>query len=151
MLLEKRLCQQSKARIDKVIGKFQQIMNPMEWFFWKPERIFAVSCVFLLGYFIIRLFGRRLSSVRSWPLLVPTIAWVLFAIWESFCRAQQFNIRVDLFLIYPVLIIVSIFGLSVSIGSLISNLFKKQPSSFIWKFCTALNASSYFMPHKPLS
>ena len=100
-------------------------MNQIEWFFWKPERIFAVSCAFFLGYFVIRLFGRKLSSVRSRPLLIPAIAWALFAVWELFCSVQQFNIRVDLFLIYPVLIIVSIFGLSASIGSLISSLFKK--------------------------
>ena len=100
-------------------------MNPMEWFFWKSERIFAVSCVFFLGYFVIRLFGRKLPSVRSRPLLIPAIAWALFAVWELFCSAQQYNIRVDLLFIYPVLIVVSIIGLSVSIGSLISSLFKK--------------------------
>jgi len=100
-------------------------MNPTEWFFWKPERIFAVSCIFFLGYFVIRLFGRKLPSARSRPLLIPAIAWALFAVWELFCTVKQYNIRVDLFLIYPILIVVSIFGLSVSIGSLITSFFNK--------------------------
>lgn len=100
-------------------------MNQIEWLFWSPERIFVVSGGFFLGYFVIRLFSRKLPFIRSWPLLIPAIAWALFTLWELYCRVQKFNIRVDLFFIYPVLIIVSIFGLSVSIGSLILSLFKK--------------------------
>lgn len=100
-------------------------MNSMEWFFWKPEKFFAVSCVFFLAYLIIRLLGRKLPSVQSWPLLVPAITWALFAAWELFCTLEKTNIRVDLFFIYPVLIVVSIFGLSISIGSLISSILKK--------------------------
>jgi hypothetical protein len=100
-------------------------MNPLEWFFWKPERAFAVSCIFFLGYLVIRLLSRKPSSARSWPLLIPAIAWALFAIWEWFCAVKEYNIRVDLFLIYPILIVVSVFGLSMSISSLISNFLKK--------------------------
>ena len=100
-------------------------MNIMEWFVGQPGRIFVISCIFFLGYFVMRLLGRKLPSLRSWPLLVPAIAWVLFAVWELFCSAQQYDIRVDLFFIYPILIVVSIFGLSVSIGSLITSFFKK--------------------------
>jgi len=42
-------------------------MNLMEWFLWKPERIFAVSCIFFPGYFIICLFRRKLSFVLGGP------------------------------------------------------------------------------------
>ncbi|MCK4914233.1 MAG: hypothetical protein KAI59_06630 [Planctomycetes bacterium] len=100
-------------------------MNPMEWFFWKPERIFAVSFAFFLGYLVIRLFNRKLSSAKSWPLLIPAIAWILFGIWEWFCTVKEYNIRVDLLLIYPILIAISVFGLSMSISSLISSFLKK--------------------------
>ncbi len=100
-------------------------MYPMELFVREPGRIFAVSCIFFFGYFIIRLFSRKLSSVRSWPLLIPAITWGLYAIWEWFCTVKKGNIRVDLFLIYPILIVVSIFGLSVSIGSVTSSFLKK--------------------------
>jgi hypothetical protein len=66
-----------------------------------------------------------LLFARIWPLLIPAIAWMLFAIWEWFCTVKEYDIRVDLLLIYPVLIVVSIFGISVSIGSLVSSLLKK--------------------------
>jgi hypothetical protein len=101
-------------------------MKLMEWFFWRPERILVVSLAFFLGYLVIHTFRYKWSSVRSWPLLIPAIAWILFAIWERHCTIKESNIRVDLLLIYPVLIVVSIFGISVSIGSLISNFLKNK-------------------------
>lgn len=100
-------------------------MNPMEWFVWKPERIFMVSLVFFLGYLTIYLFSRKRPAVRSYPLLISFVTWITYGVWELFCSVQQYNIRVDLLFIYPVLIIVSIFGISASVGSLISNLLKK--------------------------
>jgi hypothetical protein len=100
-------------------------MNLMEWFLWKPERAFVVSCVFFLGYSAMRLLKRRFSTVRSWPLLVPAFAWMLFALWEWFCAIKKYNIRVDLFFIYPILIVASVYGLSVSIGSLTSGFLRK--------------------------
>ena len=84
-----------------------------------------VSCVFFLGYAVMRLLSRKLPSMRSRPLKIAAIAWVSYAIWEWFCTVKQANIRIDLFLIYPILIIVSVFGLSVSIGSVISSFLKK--------------------------
>lgn len=49
--------------------------------------------------------GRHLSA-----LLVPTAAWVLYAVWEWLVvwRTPEANIRVDLLLIWPVLLILSI-------------------------------------------
>jgi hypothetical protein len=43
-------------------------------------------------------------------LLVPTAAWVLYAVWEWLVvwRTPEANIRVDLLLIWPVLLILSI-------------------------------------------
>ena len=98
---------------------------PMGWFVWKPGRVFAVSFVFFLCYLVVCLFKRKLSAVLSWPLLITAITWGLYAILEWSCTIKKCNIRVDLFLIYPVLIVVSILGLSVSIGSLISSFLKK--------------------------
>jgi len=103
-------------------------MNPTQWFLGKPEIIFVVSCGFFIVYLIInslRLSRRKLSSVRSWSLLIPAVAWLLFAIWEWFYTTKENPIRVDLLLVYPVLIVASIFGLSVSISSLISSFLKK--------------------------
>lgn len=87
---------------------------PIQPFVWHPERIVAVSCAFFVIHFVLRLLHHKFSSVRDWPVLVPAIIWALFAIWEWYCKEQQYNIRVDLLLIYPVLIIVSIGGLLLS-------------------------------------
>jgi hypothetical protein len=98
------------------------------WFAWKPQMALAISGVFFIGGLIIillRLNNRKLSSVRIWPILIPAITWALYSIWEWFCTVKRHNIRVDLILIYPFLIGFSIFGLSVSISSLISSYFKK--------------------------
>ena len=94
----------------------------MRWAVGRPDRIMAVACVFLLAYLFMCVIKRRFSSVRSWPLLVVTIAWVVFAAWES---VVQGNIRADLFLICPVMAVISILGIAVSIGSLIACIFRK--------------------------
>jgi CDP-diglyceride synthetase len=40
-----------------------------------------------------------------------TVVWVAYAIWEWVILAQEANIRVDLFLIYPVLLVVTLWAL----------------------------------------
>jgi hypothetical protein len=42
--------------------------------------------------------------------LVATGAWGVFAAWEWYAKAKGWNIRVDLFMIYPVLIILTAWG-----------------------------------------
>ena len=86
------------------------VFLPIQPFVWHPERIVVVSCVFFVSYFGLRIFRRKVSSVQNWPLLIPAVIWGSFAIWEWYCKAQRYNIRVDLLLIYPVLITVSIAG-----------------------------------------
>ena len=71
----------------------------MDMFIGKPELIIAVSGVFFFAYFLIRLLDRILPSVLAWPLLMPAISWVLYALWEMYCRVQQYNIRVELLFI----------------------------------------------------
>jgi len=101
------------------------ISNLLNWFVWRPERVFAVACVFFLGDVIMRKFGSKLSPILRRPLLAPAVAWAVFAVWEYYCMEMKSNIRVDLFLIYPFLAIVSIVGIAVSLGSVISSFFKK--------------------------
>lgn len=91
----------------------------------RPENVLAVSGLFLFEYIIVVLLGRKFKSVLSWPLLVVTIIWMLVGLWEIYCMEQKYSIRIDIFLIYPVLIIASFVGFSLSIGSIILSLFKK--------------------------
>jgi hypothetical protein len=90
---------------------------PIQPFVWHPERIAIVACILLLAYLMLRRVGR----FRPRPILVSAVIWGAFALWEWYCKIQGYNIRIDLFLIYPVLIIVTVW-------SLIAGLRKRRPS-----------------------
>jgi len=100
--------------------------NPMKLFVSRPDRIFIVAVCFFAAYLLIWKFRWKFPSLRSWPLLVSTIVWVLYAVWEWYCTIQKYNIRVDLLFIYPFLIAITAFGLLLSVSGLISALFLKK-------------------------
>ena len=90
-----------------------EAMNSLEWLFKPiqpfvahPERIVVVAGVLFLSFFALLVLRR----FRSWPLLIPACGWGLFAIWEAYCEAQGYNIRVDLLLVYPVLVVITLWG-----------------------------------------
>jgi hypothetical protein len=75
----------------------------------KPLNILGVALLFVAGHLLLRL--TALGAGRH-PrlLLVGTAAWALYAAWEWLVRVRtpEANIRVDLLLIWPALLIVSI-------------------------------------------
>lgn len=101
------------------------------WFIFagRPEKIFALAGIFLLEYLILFFLGRRIISVKSWPLLAVAIAWVLVGLWEIYCFEQGHNIRVDVLFIYPILIVISLLGFFASVVSMIFGLFKSSKQS----------------------
>lgn len=80
---------------------------PIKPFVAHPERIAAVASA-LLVMFLVLGSSRR---VWPWPLLWATGFWVAFALWEWLILVREENIRVDLFLIYPVLLGVTLWAL----------------------------------------
>ena len=78
-------------------------------FVQKPLHILAVAGSFAVVYLILRFTGLGEGRQPS-ALLVPTIGWALYAAWEWLVvwRTPEANIRVDLMLIWPVLLILSI-------------------------------------------
>lgn len=90
------------------------------------DLVFLVSGIFLLEYTIVLLLRRKLKYVLSWPLLAVAIGWLLAAVWELYCQGQGYSIRLDVFFIYPILIIASLLGLFVTIGSMIRGLYKQR-------------------------
>jgi len=86
----------------------------MEWlvgpFIQNPSGIFLVSGLFFTVYLL-----TRSASFVSNPkaLLWPATAWALWAIWELIIMkfSPEANIRVDLLLIIPILVIVMGYGL----------------------------------------
>ena len=78
---------------------------PLRPFIWHPERIALVSGAFLLGYFL--LWRHRPGALR-WPLVVGFLTWAAFAVWEWECLREKADIRIDLFLIYPFLVLTTV-------------------------------------------
>lgn len=82
-------------------------LAPIRLFVTHPERIATVAAALFAAAVAIYV-AKRLVA---WPLVVAAISWCAFAGWEHYCNIQQYNIRVDLFLIWPVLLIVTTLGL----------------------------------------
>ena len=91
----------------------------------KPDLILALSGLFLLGYLIVFFLDRKFKSVRSLPLLLVSIAWLLVAIWELYLLELGYDIRIDVLVIYPLLFTVTVVCFSVSIASMVVSLFKR--------------------------
>lgn len=74
----------------------------------KPLNILIAAVVFFVGFIALRASawgGARQPAV----LLVPAVGWGLYALWEwtVMVRTPEANIRVDLMIIWPVLLILS--------------------------------------------
>lgn len=86
----------------------------MKWiaslFVHKPLNILIVAVVFLVGFIALRA-SAWAGERHPAALLVPAIGWGLYALWEwlVMVRTPEANIRVDLMVIWPVLLILSVF------------------------------------------
>lgn len=76
------------------------------WFVGHPFRILAVGLLFLIAHHWLRTRSSRRSRRIS---LATAIGWIAFAGWEALVRAQtpEANIRVDLLLVWPLLVVLS--------------------------------------------
>ena len=79
---------------------------PIQPFIWHPERAFIVAIVFSILWIFIR---KKVWSFGSVPLLLAAISWGLFAAWETYVYSIKANIRIDLFIIYPWLLIITLY------------------------------------------
>ena len=80
----------------------------MDFFVWHPGRVAVVAAAFGLAAAMLALLGRSSPRVRGWPMFAAAALWGLYALWEGLALEKRWNIRVDLFLIYPVLLVVSV-------------------------------------------
>ena len=78
-------------------------------FVQKPFNILAVAAVFGAAYLALRFTSLGAGKHYS-ALLVPVVGWALYAAWEWLVlwKTPEANIRVDLMLIWPVLLVLSI-------------------------------------------
>jgi CDP-diglyceride synthetase len=83
------------------------LFAPIVPFVAHPERILAVATLLVVMFLVLR----YLRHFWSWPLLWSAGFWAGFALWEWWILVQKANIRVDLFLIYPLLLGITIWSL----------------------------------------
>ena len=76
-----------------------------------PALLLIIGLAFFVAYLLLR--SRAGSNLYPRALLWPGLAWTLWAAWEfAMTRfSPEANIRVDLLLIIPLVLLVSIFGL----------------------------------------
>ncbi len=77
-------------------------------FVGNPLLLAAISAVFFVAYFL----TRNNPSLRAKTLLAPAIGWLAWALWEWGVQAFSpgANIRVDLLLIMPIMLILTSYG-----------------------------------------
>lgn len=78
----------------------------------KPQNILAVAAVLFAGFLVLQ--SKRFGAARHpRPLLFASIAWLVYAAWEwlVLIKTPEANIRVDILVIWPVLAILSAWGL----------------------------------------
>lgn len=74
-----------------------------------PALILLISGIFFVGYLLLR----NAKGVNPRGLLLPATAWLVAALWEELIVifSPEANIRVDLLLILPLLLILSLWGI----------------------------------------
>lgn len=79
------------------------------WFVQHPLRILALGGIYVAGWGVLR---RALPGRRTNALLAPAAYCVAFAMWEWLItvRTPDANIRVDLLLIWPVLLMLTLWS-----------------------------------------
>lgn len=83
------------------------LLAPLRFFVWHAERCLAVAVIFAVLAIAWGIVRRRIV----WPPVVAAISWLLFAWNEHYCRVNDMNIRVDLFVTGPILFAVTLYGL----------------------------------------
>jgi len=78
----------------------------------KPQNILVVAIAFLAAH-LVSWFTALGNRPRFGSLLIASIAWGVYAAWEWLVQAKtpEANIRVDLLVIWPVLVILSAWAL----------------------------------------
>jgi hypothetical protein len=80
----------------------------LDFFIENPNPAYVIGIFFALLVFS----GRLFRGVKTWPFGLPACLWMLYGFWEFKLIGKGPNIRVDLLLIYP-LLIVAMFGAGV--------------------------------------
>jgi hypothetical protein len=77
-------------------------------FVWHPERAWAITVVFCTFFFASLALKRERRFIGSWMLLIPAVSWTLFGFMEQWCKIGKFDIRVDLLITWPAILVITV-------------------------------------------
>jgi hypothetical protein len=81
----------------------------MSVFVWNPWLAVVVGVLIgAITYLSTKEFTKNTIITRS--LYLPAVLWLIYAAWEFYARIQGANIRIDLLVIYPLLVTVTTIG-----------------------------------------
>ena len=90
-----------------MLGELKEIIFlPIVSLIGHPEKILLVGLIFLLLGRI-----RKDNWFSPSAAFIAAVAWAVFAAWEYFCLIAGYKIRVDLLVIFPVVFVISMFGI----------------------------------------
>ena len=75
------------------------------YFVWEPQRSYVVAIFFALLPFVGALVTRDKRTLFHWSAPTAALAWLLFGINEYYCKKNDWNIRIDLLISWPVMVI----------------------------------------------
>ena len=94
-----------KLRKDIYDGFFKA----MSVFVWEPWLAVVVGILIgAIAYLTTKGSTKKTKMMRS--LYLPAVLWLIYAAWEFYAKMQGANIRIDLLVIYPLLVTVTTIG-----------------------------------------
>ena len=106
----------------------------VDWFFApalllaaRPDRVFVIAWVFIALALIDRRLARTDPLIKPWAQWVPALAWLAYAIHEHYAKIHEWTPRFDIYLSWPVMVLLTGLFLWVWIGGLCRA--RKQSSS----------------------
>jgi hypothetical protein len=81
---------------------------PIQPIVFHPERAFFLAGLFAILFAVSLVRMRRFNLRRHLILLFAVLAWALFGLHEGLAMSNGWNIRIDLFISWPLMLVVSI-------------------------------------------
>lgn len=81
---------------------------PLEPLILHPDRAYLVAALFAILFVASLLRSRTFKLRRHLAMLLAVLAWVLFGLNEQQAQAHGWNIRIDLFVTWPIVLAVSL-------------------------------------------
>ena len=91
-------------------------------FVCEPQRCYAVALFFILLPLVGAAIIRSRRALLHWPAPAAAVAWFLFGLNEYFCRRDHSNIRIDLLLTWPLLVLGTVACLAIWVRMVVRNI-----------------------------